>query len=481
MKASYFQTLWLSGLLLCGHISQAQLCMNNTDSLYGLNSITGSGSGQIVSINLNNAGTATIGSPAPTSANANGLAFCSASSLFYFFNQCGSGTTEFVSYNPLTGSKVPLAKPTLPTPVIPTAQKIRSGAMTTDGFGYYTIYPGATTAQGFPTTNPAFYYYNVGTNTWKLITQLFKDKTNHTVTEIKTLNSGDMAFDGSGNLWMVASNSANYALYRIKAPLPVTAVANVVVDTILASRPTPAGVSITGIAFNSAGKLYLSTGSYTTAPGVAGNNQLYLMSDPSLPLTNIGTLPNGYGDDLTSCAIPYYVLAENDFSFDVLLKGSAISVNWQNKEEAGLKGYELEYSQDGVTWSVLKTVTQLNEVYSFNHTDYNIGVNFYRVAMIQHSGQRKYSVIEKVIVKDKNNIQLGPNPAGNTIRLYSGNLTASYSIELFDNAGRLLRTWEQVAPGESIDIQWLKPGMYMARIRDRRKNMEFKNFRLVKE
>lgn len=466
-------------LLLGGYGGRAQLCINNTDSLYGLNSITGSGSGQIVSINLHNAGAVNIGSPAATSANANGLAFCSVSSLFYFFNQCGSGTTEFVSYNPLTGSKVPLAIPS--APIIPTGQKIRSGAMTADGFGYYTIYPGATVAQGYPSTNPAFYYYSVGTNTWKLLTQTFKDKTNHVVAEIKNLNSGDMAFDGNGNLWMVVSNAANYALYRIKAPLPVTAVASVVVDTILASRPTPAGVSITGIAFNSAGKLYLSTGSYATPPGVAGNNQLYLMTDPSLPLTNIGTLPNGYGDDLTSCAIPYYVLAENKFSFDAFLQGTAVSINWQNKEEGGLKGYELEYSQDGTDWTVIKTIDQLNEVYAFSHTGYSIGVNFYRVAMLQYSGQRKYSAVEKVIVKEKDSIQLGPNPAGNTIRLYSGNLTARYSVGLFDNTGRLLHNWEQVSPGESLDLQWLKPGIYIARVTDRQKSMEPRNLRILKQ
>ena len=165
MKSIYIRIVFVCALQLSGVYINAQICLNNTDSLYGLNSITGSGSGQIVSINVHNAGAVTIGSPASGSANANGLAFCSVSNKFYFFNQCGSGTTEFVSYDPLTGSKVPLA---IPVPAIPIAQKIRSGAMTADGFAYYTIYPGATTVQGFPSTNPAFFYYNVGTNSWTL-------------------------------------------------------------------------------------------------------------------------------------------------------------------------------------------------------------------------------------------------------------------------------------------------------------------------
>lgn len=474
-----FVLCWL--ILASGVKMQGQICMNNTDSVYGLNSITGSGSGQIVSININNAGTATIGSPAATSANANGLAFCSVSSLFYFFNQCGSGTTEFVSYNPLTGSKVPLAIPASPTPIIPVAQKIRSGAMTADGFNYYTIYPGATTAQGFPLTAPAFYNYNVGTNTWKLITQSFLDKTGHTINEFKNLNSGDMAFDGSGNLWVVVSNAANYALYRIRGPLPVTPVASVLVDTILSSRATPGGVSITGIAFNAVGNLYLSTGSYTTPPGVAGNNKLYLMTDPSLPLTTIGTLPNGYGDDLTSCAIPYYVLAEENFSFDVISSGTGVDVHWQNKDETGLKRYELEYSPDGANWMILTAADTGKGLYAYDHLTARAGVNFYRLKMTFLSGLIKYSVVKEIVIKTGAGLQFGPNPAYGYTRLFTGEQTSTYTVEFTDLAGRVVRSWAAVSSGGVLELEGLKPGVYIARIRERRKMYEAKILRIIKQ
>src|SRR5688572_22667352 len=99
--------------------AQAQLCSNPADSVYGLNSITGAGSGQIVAINVNTTGATSIGSPAASSANANGLGFSQITGLYYFFNQSGGGATEFVSYNPLTGSKVPKAIPS--SPALPTA------------------------------------------------------------------------------------------------------------------------------------------------------------------------------------------------------------------------------------------------------------------------------------------------------------------------------------------------------------------------
>ena len=69
-----------------------------------------------------------------------------------------------------------------------------------------------------------------------------------------------MAFDGAGNLWIMLSKASQYALYKIAAPVPTTAVASVTAKQIIVNRATPIGVSFTGMAFNSAGTLYLTTG-----------------------------------------------------------------------------------------------------------------------------------------------------------------------------------------------------------------------------
>ena len=78
-------------LLMAAEMCNAQLCQNPTDTIYGLNSIVASGSGQIAGVQVFNGGTSLIGSPAASSANANGLGFSSATQKFYFFNQVGVG------------------------------------------------------------------------------------------------------------------------------------------------------------------------------------------------------------------------------------------------------------------------------------------------------------------------------------------------------------------------------------------------------
>lgn len=458
-------------LLLSGAGLQAQLCNNSTDTLYSLNSITGSGSGQIIGVNVNNAGTTLIGSPATTSANANGLGFSQVTGLFYFFNQVGAGTTEFVSYNPNTGSKVVKSKPNgaFPAgPALPTTSsgKIRSGAVNKAGTGYYTIYPGA--SAGYPATAPAFLYYSIGANSWTCITQKFKDVNGNIVTPIQSLNSGDMAFDGSDNLWLLCSNSANYALYRIKAPLPTTylgAAGFVTVDTMIPVTPTPGGVSITGVAFNAAGTLFLSTGSYTSPPGVAGNNQLYYLSSLTAPLTTVGTLPNGFGDDLTSCSFPLQVLASHWIEFKAISDANGVNLHWKIDEEINTTGYDIEYSTDADHWQAVGHVSKINSSgvsdYDWVYKGSQTGKIFFRIAETNAAGKHSFSSITSITIGKTNELFiLGPNPVKDNL-YFAGTRTVKHVARIYDNFGRVVLT-SVILPGQqSINLQHLPNGIYL--------------------
>ena len=449
-------------LLTTGAGLQAQICTNNVDTIYGLNSITAGGSGQIVGINVNNAGTKLIGSPAATSANANGLGFSSFNGLYYFFNQCGSGTTEFISYNPLTGSKVTKS---IPSPAIPTGSKMRTGTINKAGTGYYTIFPAAAPAT-FPITGPAFFYYSIGAGTWTLITQRFKDVSGNTVGEITSLNSGDMAFDGNDNLWILVSNSANYALYKIRAPLPTTATAFVTVDTMIPQTATPGGVSFTGIAFNSAGKLYLSTGSYSSPPGTAGNNKLYSMASIGAPLVTIGTLTNGFGDDLTSCSFPPAVLGSHWIDFKAANDANGIALHWKVDEEINTTGYDIEYSTDADNWQVIGHLSKDNFTTGIKDYDWifksgRTGRNFFRIAETNAAGKQSFSSVATIDIAKTNTLSfLGPNPVKNDL-YFSGNTVVKQVARIYDNYGRLVLS-AVIAPGQqSLNVKNLPNGIYL--------------------
>ncbi|MEO8403019.1 MAG: T9SS type A sorting domain-containing protein [Chitinophagaceae bacterium] len=449
--------------LSAGSMLHAQICTTPKDTVYGLTSAAGI-SGQIVAININNGGTRLIGSPATSSVSANGLGYSQVNGRFYFFNQTGAGTTEFVSYNPLTNTKIIYGGG---PPSLPTGQKVRSGTVNKTGTGYYTIYPGATTAQGYPINGPAFYYFNIGSSSWTLITQTFKDVSGNVVAPIQSLNSGDMAFDGNNNLWMLSSNTSQFALYRIKAPLPTSSVASVIVDTIIPVTSNPvSGVSFTGIAFNSLGKLYLTTGS-GAGPGT---NTLYVLTTPGSPLTTITTIPNSYGDDLTSCSFPAAVLAVQGWSdFIARLQDEHIKLAWTVDEDDDVSGYHIEFSTNGSYWQTIGYVARNGsaglKTYGFMHDDYNhTGGNYYRVVQEYANDRKSYSNV-RYIAGEKNNLfHIGPNPAKDVIFLYNNDNTRKQLAQIFDKSGRLVYSAVVDPTLQSINISHLSKGSYIIKL-----------------
>jgi hypothetical protein len=486
MKKLYFIALLIAASFAAG----AQICTNPTDTVYSLNSITGSGSGQIIGVNINNAGTTLIGSPAAGSENANGLGFSPVTGKYYFFNKCGNGTataTEFVSYLPLSGTKQVLTKP----PLFPNDQKMRSGTVNKAGTAYYCIFPGATTAMGFPVTGPAFYYYNIGADTWTRITQVFKDKNGNTVANITSLNSGDMAFDGNNNLWMLCSNSTAYALYRIKAPLPTTAVAFITVDTIIAQTPTPSAaasatptVSITGIAFNSAGKLYISSGS-ATGTANAFHNKLYMLATPASPLVTVGTLTNGFGDDLTSCTYPMAVLPVTWVDFNASLQNDVVKLGWKVNEENNIDGYDVQFSTDASQWKNIAHINRDNafpglKQYIYTHNGYNQGNNYYRIVETDLSGKQEVSAVRVVSNLDKHKIFLAPNPTRDNLFFYHKDNSFKLLAQVFDKNGSMVYSTVVAESQQYISVAHLPKGVYVLKLLSAESNKGDKGYQFVK-
>ena len=443
---------------VCGIANRAgaQLCAHPADTIYGLNSITGSGSGQIVGVNVNNAGTSTIGSPpAGTSTNANGLGYSAINNRFYFFNQTGGGATEFISFAPGSGTKVTLAAPPA---TITTAQKIRTGTVDSAGARYYTLNPNA--------ASPFFYYYSIGANTWTTITSTFKDKNGNTITDFKNLNSGDMTFDGKGNLWVLCSNTSQFSLYKIKAPVPTTAVASITADTILPLQSVPvAGVSFTGIAFNSAGALFLTTGS-GAGPG---NNKLYKLATPTSPMTLVGSVTNGYGDDLTSCSYPVAVLGVCFTGFTAQQRNHTVNLTWQTFENGMTLGYDIQSSTDAAEWKTIGhqfTATGYTGAgdYQFADPAYSGGRKYYRVIRLETGGKQSVSETRMIDSRFVGVSSIGPNPVQDKLYLYGGETTTTLLARIYDANGRLAASVVVGAEQRSIDVGRLKHGSYILKL-----------------
>jgi hypothetical protein len=247
-------------------------------------------------------------------------------------------------------------------------------------------------------------------------------------------------------------------------------------------------VSFTGVAFNSSGSLYLSTGSYTTPPGNAFHNKLYEMSTVTSSLTTIGTLPNGYGDDLTSCTFPHSVLASS-FSFkktEATLFDGKTKLSWEAFEEGTELNYTVEY---GTNTSQLRPIAVVqkkhigaNELanYSFLHENVNAGVHYYRIKENTAFSQPVYSDIKRVVIGNANKIYIGPNPAGEYLLVNNMNPSVRYVAVVYDCAGKVICSKDIDNLNRSVNISQLKNGVYIFHLLPVDKSSDRQVFKFVK-
>jgi hypothetical protein len=122
-------------------------------------------------------------------------------------------------------------------------------------------------------------------------------------------------------------------------------------------------------------------------------------------------------------------------------QGSNIIVSWTVQNELNLAGYEIEKSADGNSFVKVGNKTANNSVsasYSFTDEHAYNGINFYRIKMVDHNGQIKYSEVVYVTMNKKGVITVYPNPiANNTVQLLmAGQEKGNYKMNIYSSNGQ---------------------------------------------
>jgi hypothetical protein len=125
-------------------------------------------------------------------------------------------------------------------------------------------------------------------------------------------------------------------------------------------------------------------------------------------------------------------------------KNTGVQVEWTTAEESNMNRYDVERSPTGDQFANIGTVQPLNNCpsacnYELLDPTPHRGANFYRIKMIDNSGEIKYSRVMKVNTGNgSSQITVAPNPlTGNSITLQLHNLPkGKYSISMVNNAGQ---------------------------------------------
>ena len=430
----------------CAHVS-AQFCSDPSNVIYGLNN-----NGFIYPVNVNTGAVGSAINPA-YSGNApdlsNALAYNQVNGKYYYFKRLPSSSpTEFVSFDPATGSYTILSSPATTWPIY-------SGAINNDGTGYYCW-----------DYNGRLYYYKIATNTWTTISSNIKDQYGKDVDSIiRAHPSGDGAIDGAGNLWILPSSFTQYGVFRLNAPLPTSFAISLTVEEVVPMTPPPSQFG--GMAFTPTGEIFLST----------WDNAIYRMEDDHT-LTFLSVMSMDMAD-LTSCSYPMAVLAGADIHFAATVDDETVKLSWTPMSASGSFVYIVERRTDNGTWNPISHSGALmfssGRIFFTDESPFS-GNNFYRVKVAGPSNQVKYSAVRFVTINNTNALDIWPNPVRN--ELFIQNNAAFSSLLIYDCASSVVKSVRISNGINKIDLTGLPAGEYFVSVSttDRRR----KSYKIIK-
>lgn len=149
--------------------------------------------------------------------------------------------------------------------------------------------------------------------------------------------------------------------------------------------------------------------------------------------------------------------------FEVAPRESFIQLSWTTDIESNNKGFEVQRSQDGVSftpvgWVDGKGNATIPSHYTFPDRQVIAGIKYYyRLRQVDLDGREALSMIKSAQLRDQWNsdIVISPNPAIRLLHLQfrSPDITGVVNLKVFTTAGeKLIETNTTVRPGSGYDV-----------------------------
>jgi len=187
----------------------------------------------------------------------------------------------------------------------------------------------------------------------------------------------------------------------------------------------------------------------------ASTNGLFFMSLSGLP----GITPS---DDALLIPLPLRYISFNA----ELNNDKTVSLQWKTADETAIDHFEVETSPGGSTWSKLANIVpQSSHEYFFIDLSPQSGENYYRIKAVGTDGKIFYTAIKLVVLGNKIQFLLFPNPAHDVVFINIVNHRESLvTIRIFDSKAALVKLQQaSVLQGNNqlrVDIGSLANGIY---------------------
>ena len=202
------------------------------------------------------------------------------------------------------------------------------------------------------------------------------------------------------------------------------------------------------VAYNSTG-----SGLWTTTTGSSENTTTNYVNNTvsATPLAAVSAVMGGI------------ILPLTYSEFSAQLNDQSVLVSWKAEATTPINGFRIETSTDGKTWSQTAYVQSITgqSAYTFQDNDINFVLRYYRIVVIESSGELDYTnVIAVHNIATNVNMQVISSGTNRVINFR--NVTPD-GLSLFDFSGRLLK---QINTSQkSYNVGSLPSGVYLVRYR----------------
>lgn len=160
-------------------------------------------------------------------------------------------------------------------------------------------------------------------------------------------------------------------------------------------------------------------------------------------------------------------------SFHATPLRDAIELSWTTTSETNNDGFEIEKSEDGITWKKMffqkgKGTTDLMNDYQYSDLNPLVGVNYYRLKQIDFDKKFEYSQIVAIdFFQKKSHTTISPNPFKEKVKIeLSKSFTTDTKIYIFNSLGKNMGSlvFEKDTTNQVFDVSFLKNGFYFFQI-----------------
>ena len=169
---------------------------------------------------------------------------------------------------------------------------------------------------------------------------------------------------------------------------------------------------------------------------------------------------------LTSNVVSITALPINDYSLKALASDGKVLLQWHTSTELNTSHFIIQQSTDGSSFTDKGTVNAIGigaNNYSFTDATPTLGINYYRLKMVDKDGSFSYSKVVSVqLIIDNYQLSITPNPAKDKVNVKGNHIV---SVKVIDNLGRVLRNISfRDACNPILTLTGIPAGIYHLRV-----------------